>query len=558
MPAQPIPVTAPRASAGALVANDLVHAYGDRRVVDDLSFAVAPGRRLALVGDNGSGKSTLLRLLAGTEQPDRGQVVRPPDTAMLEQDLVTEPGDTIGDVVEAALAELRDAARQVQELSALVQRIPDDAELAREYGDALEWAQLREAWDADHRLDRVLRGLGLAHMPRSRPIEQLSGGERARVAMAALLVRQPRALLLDEPTNHLDDAAVAFLERHLRQLPGVVVMASHDRAFLDAVATELLDLDPARGGATRFGGSFSEYLEHRRRERERWERAWRDQQAELATLRATAEVEEAQVAHGRAPRDNDRNIHHFKGARVQATVARRRRNARVRIGQLERAAVPPPPVPLRFDAAFGESTDVGEPLVRLRRAAVRDRLAPVDVRLEPGSRLLVTGPNGAGKSTLLTVLAATIEPTSGTIEHREELRIGHLVQDPRSGDELTTPNRAWRAAVRELGHEPGTTLDELGLLQARDLDRPVGHLSEGQRRRLALALLVASRPQLLLLDEPTNHLSPALVSDLEAALSDSPAAVVVATHDRWLRARWSGPELRLEPERGARHVAAPG
>ena len=539
---------APPAASAVLRATDITHAYGDVRVLDDLSITVSPGRRLALVGDNGSGKSTLLRILANSERPDAGTVECPPDTALLEQDLDHDDATTIGDVVEAALAELRQAERDVQELSALVQRLPHDRALAREYGDALEWAQLREAWDADHRLDRVLRGLGLAHMPRSRRVATLSGGQRARVSMAALLVRQPRALLLDEPTNHLDDAGVAFLERHLVQLPGVVVIASHDRAFLDAVGTDLLDLDPARGGVVRFGGTFGEYLVHRRRERERWERAYADQQRELATLRDTAEHAAERVAPGRGPRDNDKFIHHFKGGRVAATAARRSRDAQRRIERIERDPVPRPPDPLRFSARIGSHVDAGggEPLLVARDVAIAGRLAPTSVAIQPGGRLLVTGANGAGKSTLLELLAGDLEHTSGWLRHVDGVRIGRLPQDPTFGPGLQSPRAAYAEVLRDL-EAVAPSLADLGLLRERDLDRPLAQLSEGQRRRVALALLVAWAPEVLLLDEPTNHLSPALVSELEDALLDAPCAVVVATHDRWLRGRWTGAHLHLEP-----------
>jgi macrolide transport system ATP-binding/permease protein len=533
-------------SRAVLQATGISHGYADRRVLTDVDLVVSPGRRLALVGDNGSGKSTLLRLLAGTEQPDAGTVERPADTALLEQDLDHDTTTTIHDVVEGALEELRAAARQVQELGALVARIPDDRALAREYGDALEWAQLREAWDADHRVQRVLRGLGLDHMPRSRRVVTLSGGERARVAMAALLVRQPRALLLDEPTNHLDDAGVAFLERHIAALPGLVVIASHDRAFLDATCTELVDLDPTQAGRLRrFGGTFSDYLQSRASERERWERAWRDQQVELERLAAAAGTVESDVAHGRAPRDNDKFIGAFKGARVERTVARRRRAARERIAAIQRDPIRQPPQPLRFRTPFGATErELDEPLVRLAGVTADGRLEqPTTLDLAPGARLLVTGANGAGKTTLLDVIAGDLTPTSGTIEWIDGLRAARLVQDPVFVDLDSTPRAVYDSVARELADAPD--LELLGLLREDDLDRPIGALSEGQRRRVALAMLVAHGPELLLLDEPTNHLSPALVSDLEQALLASPAAVVIASHDRWLRARWTGSVLHI-------------
>jgi macrolide transport system ATP-binding/permease protein len=530
--------------ADALVALDITHGYGERTVLDDVSLTAAPGRRIGLIGDNGAGKSTLMRLLAGLEEPNAGVIIRPAHTALLEQDLTFPPATTIHEVVEGALTELRELAHAVQELSALVQRMPDDAQLAREYGDTLELAQLREVWDADHRVARVMRGLGLDAFPRDRAIGTLSGGERARVAMAALLVRQPEALLLDEPTNHLDDAGLEFVERHLCALPGVVVVASHDRAFLDAVCTDLVDIDPARHGITRFGGRFSDYLVAKRLERQRWLRAWQDQQRELGTLAASIDEqgEARQVAVGRVPTDNDKFIHAFKGGRVQKTIARRVKGARKRLDQLERDAIEQPPPLLRFGSVIGATFEAEEPLIAAEAAAFDDRVTPTTITIEPGARLLIAGPNGAGKSTLLQLLAGELAPTAGRVQHSEGVRIGVLHQDP-IFPAAATPRRLYRAVARDNPDAP--SLVDLDLLREDDLDRPMGALSEGQRRRVALALLVAQSPHVLLLDEPTNHMSPALVSEVEEALLVAPAAVVVVTHDRWLRQRWTGAVLRL-------------
>jgi macrolide transport system ATP-binding/permease protein len=531
-------------SVVALVATDITHAYGERVVLDDVSITAAPGRRVGLVGDNGAGKSTLLRLLAGLDEPDSGRIVRPANTALLEQDLRQPPESTIHDVIEDALAELRELVQEVQELSALVQRLPDDIALAREYGDALELAQLREAWDADHRVARVMRGLGLQDFPRSRAIGTLSGGERARVAMAALLVRQPEALLLDEPTNHLDDAGLDFVERHLCQLPGVLVVSSHDRAFLDAVCTDIVDIDPSRHGVTRFGGSFSSYLVAKRRARQEWERAWRQQEAERALLESTiAGGGGRRDVHERARRDNDKKGQSSRDGRAQAAVARRIRDLRAKIAVLDRDGVSKPPDALRFRAAVGSSLEGDEPLVRITDLAFEGRIGPQTFEIRPRDRLLLSGPNGSGKSTLIDLITGELEPTSGVVEYAEDVRIGVLPQDPEFPPD-ETPREAYRAAADERDDLP--ELDDLGLLDEADLDRPMGDLSEGQRRRVALAMLIAGAPHVLLLDEPTNHLSPSFVSDLEEALDAADAAVVIVSHDRWLRSRWTGRELRID------------
>ena len=207
--------------APSLQARDLIKSYGTRRVLDGVTLTASPGQRLGLVGENGVGKSTLLRLLAGVEQADTGEVSRPAEVGLLHQEPPFAGSDLVGAVVEAALARVRAAEQRLSGLAEALRRRPDDAALLSRYGDALADVEATEAWDADHRADRVLAGLGLARVDRQRPVATLSGGERSRLALATLLLRQPRALLLDEPTNHLDDEAIGFVEEHLRRLPGV-------------------------------------------------------------------------------------------------------------------------------------------------------------------------------------------------------------------------------------------------------------------------------------------------------------------------------------------------
>jgi macrolide transport system ATP-binding/permease protein len=250
-----------------LSAHDLTKVYGDRLVLDGVSLTASPGQRLGLVGENGVGKSTLLRLLAGVEEPDAGDVTRLPDCGYLTQELAFGMEQSVGDVLDDALADIHAAERRLGELAG---RLEDPQALA-EYGEVLEWAQAHDVWDAGRRAALVLDGLGLGSVHTDRRLGELSGGQRSRLGLAALLIKQPRALLLDEPTNHLDEDAMVFLESQLRRLPGVVVLASHDRVFLDAVCTDILDLDPARGGLTRYGGAYSDYLVAKRAERARWE-----------------------------------------------------------------------------------------------------------------------------------------------------------------------------------------------------------------------------------------------------------------------------------------------
>ncbi|MFE9724824.1 ABC-F family ATP-binding cassette domain-containing protein [Streptomyces sp. NPDC005794] len=534
-------------ASAPLLARDIVRSFGTGRVVDGFSLTAPPGHRIGLIGENGVGKSTLLRLLAGADEPDAGTVTRPADLGFLHQEMPFDAAATIADVLDEALRDVRDDLAELECLSEQLARAQEDspgyAALLDAYGRGLERAQEQEAWDADRRAKIVLDGLGLGGIRQDRVLGSLSGGQRGRLALASLLVRRPSALLLDEPTNHLDDGAAEFLEEQVRGLPGAVVVASHDRAFLDAVCTDLIDLDPAREGPVRYGGNYTAYQAEKRAERERWERRYAEEQEEQDALRRAIGTTTHRVAPDRGPRDNEKMGYDLRAGRVQSQISRRVRNAARRLDELERHRIAEPPQPLRFrrTALAGPSAD--GILVSLRDVRVRGRLTVDRLDVSATERLLVTGDNGAGKSTLLAVLAGRLA-ADGDVRRKGGLSVGLLAQDT----VFDLPDRTVRDTyAQSLGGEraEAVPLSSLGLMSEADLGKPVGRLSVGQRRRLALALLVAHPPELLLLDEPTNHLSPRLCDELEAAMGAGPGAIVLAGHDRWLRRRWQGRELRL-------------
>ncbi|MFD7868842.1 ATP-binding cassette domain-containing protein [Streptomyces sp. NPDC059783] len=480
----------------ALLAHDLVRVLGGRRVLDGVSLTASPGHRIGLIGENGVGKSTLLRLLAGADAPDSGSVTRPADVGFLHQEMAYDAGATIADVLDEALREARADVAELERLSARLavtdESSPEYAALLEAYGGLLERAEEREVWDADRRAGVLLTGLGLGALEHGRTLGSLSGGQRGRLALAALLVRRPGALLLDEPTNHLDDEAAAFVEEQMRAVSGPVVIASHDRAFLDAVCTDLVDLDPAVDGPVRYGGDYTGYLAGKRAERARWERRFAEEEQELAALRRSADVTARAVAPDRGPRDSEKMGYGLRAGRVQSQIARRVRNASRRVEELERTRVPQPPPPLRFrhTALTGESED--GTLVSLRGVDVPGRLSVDRLDVTARDRLLVTGGNGVGKSTLLAVIAGRLE-ARGEVERRPDLFWAMLAQDTR----FARPERTVRTVYETtLGAEraEAVPLASLGLIHAHDFDTPVGRLSAGQRRRLALAMLTARPP----------------------------------------------------------------
>ncbi|MFJ3923295.1 ABC-F family ATP-binding cassette domain-containing protein [Streptomyces sp. NPDC090022] len=533
-----------------LTALDVTKSYNGRLVLDSVSCAVPPGGRLGIVGENGSGKSTLLRLLAGAERPDQGRIVVRADGGIghLAQEETLPAHLTVQQVIDRALGELRSMEQRMRHLEARMAE--GDTTVLDAYADLLTAFELRGGYEADARVERALHGLGLVDLPRDRVAAGLSGGEQVRLRLAALLAAAPEVLLLDEPTNHLDDAALTWLEDHLRTRRGTTVAVSHDRVFLDRVTTDLLEVDGDLHRAVRYGNGYAGYLAERaadRRRRAEAHAAWQD---EVARLRESAATTARRVAPGRPLKDGNKMAYDRAAGRVQQSLASRVRNAEERLARLLAAPVPAPAEPLRFAPALhtplprpGDGRPASHALVEAEAVEVPGRLAPVGLTLRAGDRLLVDGPNGAGKSTLLNILAGTADPAHGRVVRRG--RTGLLAQRTDVGPAGRTVLEAYAHGRAGTPEEHTERLLSLGLFARDRLDVPVGALSAGQRQRLALARLVSEPLDVLLLDEPTNHLSLALAEELEAALAEFPGAVVLVSHDRLLRERWTGDRLIL-------------
>ncbi|MFJ9802048.1 ribosomal protection-like ABC-F family protein [Streptomyces wuyuanensis] len=529
-----------------LTVKDVSKPYGDRSVLQDVSLTVRPGERAGVIGDNGSGKSTLLRLIAGTERPDEGGItVRfPGGTGLLPQVVDLDPAATVQDAVDASLLELRELERRIRDAESRL-ATASETELA-EYGELLHAFEERGGYEADARVDAALHGLGLGRLSRDRPVGSLSGGEQSRLALACVLAAAPELLLLDEPTNHLDRQAAHWLEEHLRAHRGTVVAVTHDREFLDRVATTILEVDRDRRAVTRYGDGWTGYRAARaaaRRRRAREHQEWLDE---------LARTEELVAAAGQRLSGTGKDPHQGFGKHRrshEAKLSGRVRAARQRLERLRREPVPAPPEPLAFRVGLATAAARGADgvLAELDGVAVGDRLRVEGLTVKAGERLLVTGPNGAGKSTLLRVLAGDLEPDGGTVRRRA--RIGYLPQElpaVSSGRPLLSEYAAGRPGPAE---EYAAELLALGLFREEDLTVPVAALSAGQRRRLQLARLFRRPADLLVLDEPTNHVTPALVEELEAALAAYPGAVVVVSHDRRFRAAFRAPRLELRAGR---------
>ncbi|MFF5408778.1 ribosomal protection-like ABC-F family protein [Streptomyces albidoflavus] len=558
MPSRTHAPTSPARSA-QLALKDVSKAYGERAVLDQVSLTVRPGERAGVIGENGSGKSTLLKLIAGAETPDSGEVtvVAPGGTGHLRQTLDLPPHLTVQDAVDDALADLRELESRLQ---AAGERLGEagDRELA-EYGELLAAFEARDGYQADTRVETALHHLGLGHLGRDRSLGSLSGGEQSRLALACVLAAAPELLLLDEPTNHLDDRSTDWLADRLRAHRGTLVTVTHDRAFLERVTTTILEVDRDTRAVTRYGDGWPGYRRAKAAARRRWAQEHEEYVAELArTEELVAAAGQRLAATGRDPGEGFGKHRRSSENKLSAQV----RAARERLTRLHASPAPPPPEPLRFRATLTPHTDpaggtpeTATPLLTLTGVRVADRLHVDALQVEPGGRLLITGPNGAGKTTLLRVISGALHPDAGTVARSPGTRIARLAQEL-AVDPAPVPLLTAYAAGRP-GHPDAYAAEllELGLFREDDLTVPVPSLSAGQRRRLSLARLVSRPADLLVLDEPANHLSLTLVEEIEEALEAYAGAVVVVSHDRRFRERFSGRRLELA---GGRVTASSG
>lgn len=505
------------------------HGYGDRQLFAGVDLVVTAGEHVAIVGENGAGKSTLLRILAGIEAADEGTAVSQGRVGYLAQTHGMPEQFTVSDAIDAALESLR-------ALEAELDRLEDglagaDAEDLERYGNLQTQYQLREGYAAESRVEAALDRLGLGGLDRMRTLGSLSGGEQERVALACVLADPADILLLDEPTNHLDASGTAWLEGRLAAHRGTVVVVSHDRVLLRKVASTVIEVDAERRTVNRYGNGYEGYLREKAAERQRWAQQYHGWLDAMAAERLQADTIAGRMGYARQ-RDGDKMGFDFKAGTWQKAATSKVRNAQERLRRLEANPIDRPPVPLKLAADLRADLG-GGPALEAKGVAVPGRLETSDFRVEAAQKILITGPNGAGKSTLLSVLAGTLEPATGTVVRHG--RIGYLQQ------ELELPPRPGLRLLPAFAAGLGGNIDEhveallrLGLFRASEFHVPVGGLSAGQQRRLALARLLLGGFGTMLVDEPTNHLAPVLVEQLEAALSGFAGTLVMVSHDRAL------------------------
>ena len=483
----------------------LSFARAGRPLVEEADLKIHPGWRVGLVGANGAGKSSLFALLTGELQPEKGEFHMPPgwQIAQVSQETPALPDAAL----DFVLAGDRERCQLEAEIAAA--EAADDGERI-----GLLHARYQDigAYAARARAAEVLHGLGFADADFDKPVGEFSGGWRVRLNLARALACRADLLLLDEPTNHLDLDAVLWLESWLKNSRATLLLISHDRDFLDAVVDRILAIDACR--LSLYSGGYSDYEKARA--------------ARLAGQQAAFVAQQRQIAHLQG------FIDRFKAKATKARQAQSRIKALARLESVAAAHVDSP-----FSFAFAPPASLPDPLLVIQNGAAGYRGVPIlrglDLRLGPACRIGLLGPNGAGKSTLIKLLADEIPLLDGRRTSARTLRIGYFAQHQL--EHLRPDESPLMHLQRQEPETPEQALrDYLGGFDFRGdmATRPVGPFSGGEKSRLALALVIRSRPNLLLLDEPTNHLDLEMREALCFALQDYEGGVVLVSHDRHL------------------------
>ncbi|MDY7099738.1 MAG: ABC-F family ATP-binding cassette domain-containing protein [Actinomycetota bacterium] len=519
-----------------LAAHGVTRRVGGRTLFGRLDVDIDSGVRLGVVGPNGIGKSTLLRLLAGIDVADEGRVERTPHDLTVGY-LAQEPDRSTTVTARDELLRRTGMAAASAELDAATEALAaGEAGADDRYATALDhWLALGAA-EADTLIGAAVADVGLTDAILDLPTDALSGGQAARLSLAAILASRQRVVCLDEPTNDLDHAGLARLERFVLEVPDAAVIVSHDRAFLASVCTDVLELSEPDGRARRFAGGWDAYLDMRATERLHAEQRYGEYTTRRADLESRARVQRDWADKGvrrqkRRPDDNDKALRNRRIDRTEKQASKVSATERA-LERLEAVEKPWEGWELRLEIA--ETSRAGRVVASLADAVMERgdfRLGPLDLEISWGERVALVGPNGCGKTTLLAGLLGELALSAGRQRLGPSVVVGRIDQ---RRDDLDGDSDLLDAVMAATGDELAPTRSLLAKfgLGTDHVHRPVSSLSPGERTRAALALFQARGVNLLVLDEPTNHLDIPAIEQLEQALGSFGGTLVVVSHDR--------------------------
>ena len=503
---------------------DVTKKFGSHVVLDGVNFALDANERVAVIGKNGGGKSTLMKIIAGLCETDEGRVITQNglNIQMLAQTPKFDENLSVKDALRRELAEIYAALSEYDAISSKIAAQPENKELLARQDELIKFIEAKDGWQIDNKIEQVLQNFGLK-IYENRSVCTLSGGEIRRVALGALVLKKPDVLLLDEPTNHLDVYMVKFLEEMLLSSKQTIVFISHDRYFIDRLATRSIEIE--EGKISNFDGGYENYL---RRKQEMLASLEKSHETLLKQLRAEEEWLHRGVK-ARLKRNEGR----------KARIMQMRQDAKKNPGAIRRVRLELERASRSFNGTGGdnrkkmlfECTNIGKILNG------KVLFKGFSARVLQGERIGIVGANGAGKSTLLKILLGRSKIDAGEIK-RGEIRIGYFDQtrsgitDDKSIIEIFCPNGGDHISVR------GSYMHVYGYLKnflfpKEFLDKPVGVLSGGEKNRLALAKLFTEQYDCLILDEPTNDLDIATINILEDYLLSFEGAVIIVSHDRY-------------------------
>ena len=498
--------------------------YSAQKILTEVDFHVDEGERIVIIGKNGSGKSTLMKIIHGSLEPDDGKRIIQNDleVKMLAQRPVFEDGHTVREAVEAGLVELTKAKERYQELSLLLSEDFDNKTLLEEHEKLSRYIEHHNAWNLDDKIERIIQHFQLKQYE-NKPITLLSGGEQRRVALASLLLQKPDVLLLDEPTNHLDVYMVEFLEELLLKEKFTLVFISHDRYFIDRIATKSVEVEDCK--LREYKGGYNDYL----RQKEEYLRTLQKQHENLLGLLKRENEWFARGVRARLKRNEGR-----KERLMELREAAKTNPAKIRKMSVE----------LQREAKhFNRTKSVNKQKMLFEIEDLALKLGDKELLHDFSTRILqkdviaIVGPNGSGKSTLLKVLLGRIKPYKGKIK-RGEFKVGYfdqhreMLDDDKNLIETFCPHGGDRVSVRGKDYHVYGYLKNF-LFPREFLDKKIGVLSGGEKNRVALALLFTKNVDVLILDEPTNDLDIPTINILEEQLTNFSGAVIIVSHDRY-------------------------